>query len=291
MFSKKWLAGVFALLLFAIPLHAQTATTETTLSAAITTPVQDSITVTSATNMAANQFLWIAGANGGELVRIKSTYSSGTTIPVLRNQGGKVAPHLSGEKIIVGRDSPKLGVFTPASGTQTGGVTSGIFLVTTPYGVCTPASQQFTVMVNVNTGDRVSCVGDTFSIIGGPNSQVKIVTAYALTATIANVDSTFFVADRPYKVVGVSEIHNTIEDSASSWDLKKDTSTNAPGAGSSLLASTFDLTATTRVVQNGTLTSTASRLHLAAGDRLAWDATGTIDTVVGVIMSVSLVPE
>lgn len=272
------LCGVLLALLLAAPVFAQTTTTATTLSAAVTSNTQDRITVASATGFAAGRFVYI----DNELMQVARTYSSGTTIPVLRGKGGRASQHLSGARVIAGT----AGSYDPSTGNS-----SGVFISASPYGPCTPASQAFTIVVNTTTGDKFKCIADTWVLIEGPNSKLRVVNAIALTAAIATVDSTFFVADRPYFVVGITEVHNTIEDSAGGWQIVKDTSTDAPGAGTDLLTAVIDLTATTRVVQNPTLTATTSALHLKAGDRLAWDASATLDTVVGVVVSVTLMPE
>jgi len=276
--AYKTLFGVLLALLLAAPVFAQTATTATTLSAAVSSTSQDRITVASATGFAAGRFVYI----DNELMQVARTYSSGTTIPVVRAKGGRASKHLSGARVLAGIT----GSYDPTLGQS-----SGVFIVASPYGPCTPGNQQYTIVVNTTTGDKFKCIGDTWVLIEGPNQKLKTVSAEARTAAIATVDTTFFVADRPYMVVAVTEIHNTIEDSAGGWQIAKDTSTDAPGAGTDLLTAVIDLTATTRVVQTPTLTSTTSALHLKAGDRLAWDASATLDTVVNVVVTVHLMPE
>ncbi len=276
----KTLGGVLLALLLTAPVYAQTATTETTLAAAVTSPTQDLFTVASATGLAAGRYMYV----DNELVQIKGTYSSGVLIPVVRGKAGRATNHLSGAVVTAGL----LGNYSTSTGS---GLSSGVFIVAKPYGPCTAASQEYTIVVNTTTGDRFKCIGANWTPISGPNSQLKVVSAIALTATIANVDSTFFVADRPYMVVGVTEVHNTIEDSAGGWQIVKDSSTNAPGAGVDLLTAVIDLTATTRVIQNPALTTTTADLHLKAGDRLSWDASATLDTVTGVVVTVTLLPE
>lgn len=279
----RLILGAALVLLVAVSGFAQTTTTVTTLAAAITTSTQDRITLTSATGVSAGVYIYA----GKEEMRVGSSYVSGVNIPVVRGRGGVIAPHLSGETVTIG----VTGNFVPASGALTSGNTTGVMITGKPYGPCSPTAQKYTIVVHVDSGNRYSCIGDTWANISGPDSNVKIVSAFALTAAIANVDSTFFVADRPYRVIGATEVHNTIEDSAAAWQLSKDSSTNAPGAGVDLLATAFDLTSTTRVPVVGTLTATPAYLHLVAGDRLSWDASATTDTVTGVVMTVTLVPE
>jgi hypothetical protein len=280
---NRLILGAALALMAAVSGFSQTATTETTLAAAVTTTQQNSITLTSATGVVAGRFIFV----DRELMRVGATYVSGTTIPVVRAQKGLATPHISLAKVTIGIS----GSFIPAAGAATGGTTSGVMLEAQPYGPCSPTAQGYTITVHVPTGNRYQCVGDSFTIISGPGSNIKIVQCVGLTAAIVNVDSSCFLADRPYRVIGITEVHNTIEDTAASVQVVKDTSTDAPGAGTDLLATAFDLTSTTRVPVVGTLTSTTAALHLVAGNRLSWDASAATDTVTGMVITISLLPE
>lgn len=79
-------------------LHAQATTTQTTLSAAVT--VADRvIVVASATGFAANRVVVV----DGEAMTVASSYSSGTTIPVVRGAFSTgVTPHASGAVVFAG---------------------------------------------------------------------------------------------------------------------------------------------------------------------------------------------
>ncbi len=108
------------------------------------------------------------------------------------------------------------------------------------------------------------------------------------------VDQAFFIANRAYQVVGVKEVHATAGNDAGAVNLQvtKDTSTNAPGAGTDLLtdnsAAGFNLKGTANTVQTGTLTGTTASLQLAAGDRLSLDFAGTVTTLAGLQVTVQL---
>jgi hypothetical protein len=77
-----------------------------------------------------------------------------------------------------------------------------------------------------------------------------------------------------------------------SLQVVKDTSTNAPGAGTNLLTNNtnagFNCKSTANTVQTGTLSTTASDLQLAAGDRLALDFSAGATELVGVTVTVTL---
>lgn len=108
------------------------------------------------------------------------------------------------------------------------------------------------------------------------------------------VDAAFFIANRAYEVVAVREIHAVAGDDvgAVNAQVTKDTGTQAPGAGANLLTNNasagFDLKGTANTVQAGTLTATGADLILAAGNRLSVDFAGTVATLAGMVITVTL---
>jgi hypothetical protein len=153
-------------------------------------------------------------------------------------------------------------------------------------------------------GDRigVNFVG-TIATLAGLVITLKISTYgkgdFAVLRQVANgdvADRCFYVANRPQKVAGVFYAHATKGTHASAVNLQitKDTSTNAPGAGSDLLTNNtsagFDCKGTINVVQTGTLTATTANLWLAPGDRLSGDYSGTLTALAGVIAVVLFEP-
>lgn len=109
------------------------------------------------------------------------------------------------------------------------------------------------------------------------------------------IDQAFFTADRAYRVTRIDYVHATAGNDAGSVNVQvtKDTGTDAPGAGTDLLTNNtnagFNCKATANTVQNGTLTGTAASLALAAGNRLSLDFAGTVTTLAGVQVTVTLV--
>lgn len=104
--------------------------------------------------------------------------------------------------------------------------------------------------------------------------------------------TTFFVADRAYTVTAISYVQKTQGTSAGAvCSVTKDTGTKAPGTGVALQTGTFDCHGTVNnTVVNGTLTTTTANLTLAAGDRLAVLFAGTLTTLAGVTVTVTLTP-
>lgn len=121
-----------------------------------------------------------------------------------------------------------------------------------------------------------------------------VTTTFALNANADLADQAFFVADRVYEVVGVSQVHAVAGNDAGAVNLQvtKDTGTAAPGAGTDLLTNNanagFSLKGTANTVQVGTLVATQASKRLAAGDRLSVDFAGTLTTLAGVVVTVRL---
>lgn len=100
---------------------------------------------------------------------------------------------------------------------------------------------------------------------------------------------TIFLAARAYRVKAISVVFSTASTSGTA-QVNKDTSTNAPGAGTALMTGTVSLAGTANTVVNGTLVATAATLQLAAGDRLSVTFGGTLTSLAGCTIVVALVP-
>lgn len=128
---------------------------------------------------------------------------------------------------------------------------------------------------------------------GGPTTKVVTLN---LPGTGMLVDQSFFIADRAYLVTAITEVHAVAGDDTDPVNLQvtKDTTTDAPGAGTNLLTNNtdagFDLKGTANTVQNGTLTETVASLQLAAGNRLSVDFAGVLTTLAGIQLTVALQP-
>lgn len=117
---------------------------------------------------------------------------------------------------------------------------------------------------------------------------------YRMLANASQADQCFFIAPGPMRVVRIDEVHSVAGDNGGAVNLQvtKDHTTDAPGAGTNLLTNNtnagFDLKGTANTVQNGALSATPADLILAAGDRLGVDFAGTLSTLAGVVVTVTL---
>jgi hypothetical protein len=100
---------------------------------------------------------------------------------------------------------------------------------------------------------------------------------------------TFFLADRNYRITGVSTVFGTASTSGT-VTVNKDSGTSAPGAGTAVLTGAMSLAGTANTVVNGTLVATQATLQLAAGDRLSITLAGTLTSLAEAIVSVGLQP-
>lgn len=111
------------------------------------------------------------------------------------------------------------------------------------------------------------------------------------------IDTCFHIFNRPSsipsgdpvgRVVAIQQIHTTAGSDAGAvtCNVTKDTGTQVPGAGSSLMTGTFNLKATANTRQTATLVDDLSILQFTGGDRLSANFTGTQSAVVGVVIVV-----
>lgn len=95
---------------------------------------------------------------------------------------------------------------------------------------------------------------------------------------------TAFIADRRWRIVKAQAIFSQAgsDGGAVTLDITSETGTGAPGSGSTVLASTFDLKATANTVQ--TVNAANSNTTIASGSRLSFKVTGTPTDVQGLFV-------
>jgi hypothetical protein len=176
-----------------------------------------------------------------------------------------------------------------------GSFTAGDFLWIT-----NPAAGQSTLYKCTVSGSPGTWISDGVngalpngSVVLGSESllpQQKVVT-FDLAANGSLGTQTFFIADQPYVVTGVRYVAKTAGTVAGAVvNVSHETGTQAPGTGVSVQTGTFDCTTTANTTLTGTLAATLSNLALAKGDRLSVLFGGTLTTLAGVVVSVTLSP-
>lgn len=140
-----------------------------------------------------------------------------------------------------------------------------------------------TGVVNVATDDLT-----INSLIVQP--YVHAVANIAAGATATDYDGLFFIANRAYEVVSVTERHAVAGSDAGAVTLmvKKVPSGTAKASGTDTLASGINLKGTADTNASGTLHATQADYQLASGNALGLVPTGTLTAVDGVTVHVVL---
>lgn len=121
------------------------------------------------------------------------------------------------------------------------------------------------------------------------NSLDKVL-AFQFAAAADAVDQSVFIADRAYELVSVEVVYGAAVGGACTLDVKKCTGTQAPSAGTTMLASTINLNSTINTVYSGSLSATAANTLLADGNRLALDFSAAGGSLAGLAVTVVLRP-
>ena len=156
-------------------------------------------------------------------------------------------------------------------------------------------------MVGMSEVDILSALADTessiYQAVAGigdvATDAARIVLAVHIQSAASAVDQNVFVADRAYQVVSITESHAVAgtDGSAVTLDVKKCTGSQAPSAGTSMFfAGTISLKGTANSATTMSLTGTTATLQLAAGNRIAFDITGTPTSYAGGVVTIVLRP-
>lgn len=100
-----------------------------------------------------------------------------------------------------------------------------------------------------------------------------------------------FTAPVPYLVRRVDEVHETAgtDGSAATLQLERLSGTEAPGAGDDMFLTQINLKGTANTVQTKQ-GADIQNVTLATGDRLCLQTTGTLTSLQGVCVTISLIP-
>jgi hypothetical protein len=109
------------------------------------------------------------------------------------------------------------------------------------------------------------------------------------------VAQNFFVADRAYELVDMAEVHSTAAGGAQVLKITIDRGTTAPGGGTAVDSTGFNLNSTAQTVQYGdssnqAVTGIRSNRILGVGDRLGTNYSGAAQSGVGVLVTAVLKP-
>lgn len=135
---------------------------------------------------------------------------------------------------------------------------------------------------------------------GGVWRAPRIITAAFPTnaAILTSPNVTLFIADGPYILEQVAELHETLgtDGSAVTLDIVKCTGTQAASAGATMLTTTFNLKAAINTVvrksqSSGLVVSNSKAgLRLATGDRICAKFSGVFTALTGLGLTLILQP-
>lgn len=152
-------------------------------------------------------------------------------------------------------------------------------------------------LLDMATGDRLSVdYAGTLTALAGvvitvslvPAQAIRTEVSYFFTGASVNTDQVFFIADRNYAARIASGVWAVAAGSTSTAQIVKDTGTDAPGAGTDLLLSAYNLNATAQTVVVDLLAAAPYTVHLKAGDRLAIDFANAVQSSTDVCVTVGL---
>jgi hypothetical protein len=155
-------------------------------------------------------------------------------------------------------------------------------------GIMLAQGDRLTVVV-AGTATITALAGVVFSIQTAPGykEQAAICVVPSSIATVG-----FFLANRDYQVVGAQLVYSAAAAGAGTitLDVTQETTTGAPGSGTSILAAAQSVNSATaaNTVYNLALSATAANLIVRNGNRLSLKATGTMTGLAGVCLCVYL---
>lgn len=230
------LAGLLlGLILLAVPAFAQTATTSTTLSAAIADSSTRTFTVASATNIDVGGELWI----DREALLVSAV--NGTTVTAARgSEGTRASAHPSASLVYVASKATRSSVFK----------SNQVIL-----GTCTRANEAYLPQINTSTGDVMDCpVGSTVWVPINRVLTAKTVQFNLDNGAGTTIDALLMRNPRPIVITGCRIVYD-------------DAQTGTVAAGSAQVGTTVggtDVVAATNY-ENSKAVGTTTAMVVAAG--------------------------
>ena len=177
------------------------------------------------------------------------------------------------------------GAVNITAGAPTAGVGSNVVITATAGAASTNGGGS----VNLVPGAAVSTgAPGTVQINGNAGLTCG---SYYFTGTPAATAQVFFIATRAMLIEQVGAIWSVAAGSTSTLGVYHDTSTNAPGAGTDVLSSDFNLNTTANTYASGSLSATVATLTLAAGDRLSVKFANAIQSTAGLVVTACMAPQ
>jgi len=158
----------------------------------------------------------------------------------------------------------------------------GTTVIQSSFGVDTPLT------VKNDAGSTVMSVSNTGTVTAAGKLLPSTFTVKGISPIVTPATAgTAWIAPFACKVVSIKEAHSA-GTAGVTINLRKITDTSAPSAAAGatvkeLLSSALDANSTANTVVTGSLSATASDYTFAAGNRMCWNASGTLTAYVGEI--------
>lgn len=193
---------------------------------------------------------------------------------------------------------------TTASGSGSSILSAAVAADGTGQAINVPTSLTLTATASRLTmapGDRLSIKPSAtttganviLTVIFSPLVNEKQITWYCLPNAQQATAQYIFTADRPYEVVDAAEVHGTAAGGAQVMTITIDRTTGAPGSGTSVDSTGFNLNSTAATTQfgdsgNAALSGIRSNRLLGIGDRLGIHFSGAAQASANVCATVVL---
>jgi len=132
--------------------------------------------------------------------------------------------------------------------------------------------------------------GDDVRIAGSVYEPVWKTQTFSLATSAQLLSQRFWIADQAYTIKGASIVYTTANGAAMTAQIVKVADGNVIGSNTPIQSGSFNMNTTTNTVQNASLVGSLSSLQVSAGDTLAIIFTGTLTSLAGVQVTISLAP-
>lgn len=171
-----------------------------------------------------------------------------------------------------------------------GAITAGADVYPGATGYVSATVQGTRIGIALNT---TTTAGDIVKVVLHPTKNDRIIVTGTFNAS--SVDQAIFIAppNASYTVISINVSFSVAGGASAAVRPRKITDTSAPGASAGTtvkeLSTAADLTATANTTQALTLSTTATDLNIAAGNRICLDFSGTLTALAGGVIVIEMI--
>lgn len=132
--------------------------------------------------------------------------------------------------------------------------------------------------------------GNDVRIAGSVYEPIWKTQTFSVATSAQLLSQRFWIADQAYTIKGASIVYATANGAAMTAQIVKVADGNAITSNTAVQSGSFNMNTTINTVQNATLVENLSALQVQAGDTLAIIFTGTLTSLAGVQVTLTLAP-